>query len=193
MEIAVSKFGGDKESDYLNSNTSTPVKYLRTDLASSTQTTQASEPLSPVSSLLLDLGSLNLGEDGGNVSMSQPVSESGRSCAKSLRKEVLDTVETFSCTVANLLADSLPAGEVDNDTDILDWAQAGLLPHWDQLRRRVNNWRSDPAGRFRGLDFGVLVGHVVVETSRGLEMELGGHDTARCARMLDRLARLKIG
>jgi len=149
-----------------------------------------SSPLSPVSSLLKDLGSLSLVE--GSVTPVHNVQPGNgvKKSSKSVRNEVLDTVDIFCSKVSAQLADSLPTGSGNNEIE--DWAMTALLPHWDMLRRQVNNWRSDPAARFRGLNFGTLVGHVVAKLCDGLELELGAHDVARCSKLLAKLAEIKI-
>lgn len=151
---------------------------------------QPSTPLSPVSSLLENLGSLSLVEGSMTPVTKVQAANTVKKSSKSVRNEVLDTVDIFCSKVSAQLADSLPTG--GGDTGIEDWAMTALLPHWDMLRRQVNNWRSDPKARFRGLNFGTLVGHVVAGLCNGLELELGAHDTVRCSKLLGSLAEMRI-
>ena len=105
----------------------------------------------------------------------------------SLGNQVVQAVERFSGLVVPLLADRLP--EVVGEQQAADWGQE-LLPHWVGLRREVNNWRSDPAGRYARLDFSRLAGRVVEGLVQGLEMELGLVEMQRAVQMFNILANL---
>ena len=96
-------------------------------------------------------------------------------------------MEQFAGLVAPLLADRLP--DVVGEQQAAEWGQE-LLPHWLGLRRAVNNWRSDPAGRYARLDFSKLAGKVAECLVQGLELELGLVEMQRSVQLLNILANL---
>lgn len=102
---------------------------------------------------------------------------------------VQEMVEQFSFMFSHALEEGVP--EPDSALEIQDWG-AGLLPHWETLRRRVNNMRSDPGGRWVGLDYSALLRRVVEGVVRELELEMDHLDLTRVQTALDRLASFKL-
>jgi len=105
----------------------------------------------------------------------------------SLSNQVVLAVKRFAGLVAPLLADKLP--EVVGEQQAADWGQE-ILPHWVGLRREVNNWRSDPAGRYDRVDFSRLAGKVAENLVHELELELGLVEMERAVQLLNILANL---
>ena len=140
-----------------------------------------SQPLSPLSSLMNGLDSLKLdnqkpesendvilclNQDETWTYIPRPSSSLQSSAVPS---EVRRSLEQFVCEVVSRLAESLPGEEL---TDLTEW----LLPvtsHWTQLRRQVNNWRSDPQGRWRDLHWGSLAVSLVEMMRDQVSLELG--------------------
>ena len=156
--------------------------------------------LSPLSSLSKNLDGLSLQSSLDNLDSSHANVNSNtifsseleetdhqQEVDNSLGNQVVQAVERFAGLVAPLLADRLP--EVVGEQQAADWGQE-LLPHWVGLRREVNNWRSDPAGRYAGLDFSRLAGKVIECLIQGLELELGLVEMQRSVQLLNMLANL---
>jgi len=155
--------------------------------------------LSPLSSLSKNLGSLSLQNNLDNLdsshantnrstilsSESEETEHHQQEADNSLGIQVVQAVNRFAARVAPLLADRLP--EVVGEQQAADWGQE-LLHHWVGLRRKVNNWRSDPAGRYAGLDFSRLAGKVAECLVQELELELGLVEMQRSVQLLNMLA-----
>ena len=107
-----------------------------------------------------------------------------------LQEQVQGVVAQFLHLTVPPLAESLPEGL--GEGQVGEWG-LGLVDHWLGLRRVVNNWRSDPGGRWRGLEFGGLAGQVVKGLVEGLEEELDSLGLQRVGEMLERLASLEVG
>ena len=156
------------------------------------------EPLSPLSSLMSGFDNLNLApdrhhQDAGDrhsrelASLTTPPTK----LQHSLSNDVMRTMEQFVSAAVTLLVDSVP------DTDLLtldgagdlDWVRP-LASHWSVLRRQVNNWRSDPANRWAGLDWPGVGGTLVEMMGDQITLELGtGLERERLARMMGVVAR----
>ena len=151
-----------------------------------------SEPLSPLSCLMSGINSINLTSDHGtdNVSnMSTLLSNITTPPSRvkhSLSSEVMRVMEQFVTTCVSLITDNV----THSDTDPLeqDWLTP-LLSHWSVLRRRVNNWRSDPLERWSGLEWSRLGVRLVEMICDQVRLELGaGLEKERVGLMLARLA-----
>ena len=149
----------------------------------------ASEPLSPLSELAAGLSGLQL--SGSSVAAS-PASLPVPALLTSPPQDplaaragpVLAALEQFANSVAPLLADCLPATDEAGRAELGEWL-AGPAHHWAALRRQVNNWRSDPRGRWAGLDWAGLAGSLTSLLCEAVTLELGtGLDRERCARLL---------
>ena len=134
------------------------------------------QPLSPLSSIMTGLHSLNLdnqkpekvdnilslsGEQSSSTDTRQRVVMGG---------EVRRSVEQFVVLVVQRLAESFHCQMTEEE--VKDWVEP-VTSHWTQLRRQVNNWRSDPQARWSSVHWG-QVGLVLVEMMRDqVILELG--------------------
>ena len=130
------------------------------------------QPLSPVSSLMNEFGSLNLDnqhsqrptQEVNNLNISQSLANLTSPPTRlqsSVSEDVTRTLEQFVVQVVGRLAESLPSLEVE---EVTAWVSP-VLNHWAQLRRQVNNWRSDPLARWAGLDWDQLAVSLVDPSS----------------------------
>ena len=131
-------------------------------------------------------GSLNLASDadvksknpGSMMNLTTPPTK----LQHSLSNEVMRHMEQFVSTMVNIVSDT------DPDTSDNDWVQP-LVSHWSVLRRQVNNWRSDPLGRWSGLDWDHVASTLVSMASDQVTMEVGlGLDREKVARLMERVA-----
>ena len=107
----------------------------------------------------------------------------------SLSNDVMRTLEQFVSAAVTLLVDSVPDTDLMTPERDLDWVRP-LASHWSVLRRQVNNWRSDPANRWAGLDWPGVGGTLVEMMGDQITLELGtGLERERLARMMDVVAR----
>jgi len=153
---------------------------------------------SPVSALTNNLGTLNLVKDGGAQASIQEEEATEQSLETIQQQrcrerrpsmEVKELVEHFSVIFSHALVDSLPGSPTD--PEIQEWG-ARVLPHWENLRRQVNNMRSDPSDRWVGLDYSALVRRVVELIVQEIELEVGHTEMLGIQVLLDRLASFKM-
>ena len=154
------------------------------------------EPLSPLSSLMSGFDNMNIGSDNIHLdsgdSRSQELANLTTPPTKlqhSLSNDVMRTLEQFVSAAVTLLVDSVPDTDLMTPECDLDWVRP-LASHWSVLRRQVNNWRSDPANRWAGLDWPGVGGTLVEMMGDQITLELGtGLERERLARMMDVVAR----
>ena len=152
------------------------------------------EPLSPLSSLMTGLGNLSLAADSAPATTTKVTAPS---CPASeqpqLSSEVTRRLGQFCSTMVALLADSVPTTEAAVSWEVArgwDWV-APLASHWAVVRRQVNNWRSDPGGRWAAEDWDQLAAQLLGDISEAVTLELGpGLDRDRVAAMLGAVASL---
>ena len=188
------RLGEVEEQDYENDVVSGDAVFDGEDIVNSGEIELA---LSPLSSLSKNLHCLSLQGTPHNLDNSQINANTSTMISSeeteqhemdnSLGNQVVQAVERFLGLVAPLLADRLP--DVVGESQAGDWGQE-ILPHWVGLRRQVNNWRSDPAGRYAHLNFLRLAGKVVEGLVQGLELELGLVEMQRAVQLLNMLANL---
>ena len=167
---------------------------LALDLGATAPAAVAREPLSPLSSLMTGLGNLSLAADSAPVNTSEV---SAPSCPASEQpppsSEVTRRLGQFCSTMVALLADSVPTTEAAVSWEVAagwDWV-APLASHWAVVRRQVNNWRSDPGGRWAAEDWDQLAAQLLGDISEAVTLELGpGLDRDRVAAMLGAVASL---
>jgi len=152
------------------------------------------ELLSPLSSLASGLGGLNLLGDNQNTTVTtNTLTTPPAALAHSLSGQVLNTLSQFCSVVVTILCDNLPESDPGMmvETELCEWV-GGVVSHWAVLRRQVNNWRSDPQGRYSGLDWGQLAVRLVEMLGDQITLELGtGLDREICGLMLGRVAQIR--
>ena len=186
----------EEEQDYGNDGVNSDVVFHGED---NVHLGEVELALSPLSSLSKNMDGLSLQSNvdnldsshadnaNSNIILSSETEHQQQEVDNSIGSQVVQAVERFSGLVAPLLADRLP--EVVGEQQAADWGQQ-LLPHWVGLRREVNNWRSDPAGRYVGVDFSRLAGKVVEGLVQGLELELGLVEMQRAVQLFNVLSNL---
>ena len=167
---------------------------LALDLGVTAPASVCREPLSPLSSLMTGLGNLSLAADSAPATTTEVTAAS---CPASeqpqLSSEVTRRLGQFCSTMVALLADSVPTTEAAVSWEVArgwDWV-APLASHWAVVRRQVNNWRSDPGGRWAAEDWDQLAAQLLGDISEAVTLELGpGLDRDRVAAMLGAVASL---
>ena len=166
-------------------------------IANMNMTKAVQEPLSPLSSLMSGFDNMNLapGSRDSGVGQRQELTSLTTPPTKlhhPLSNEVMRTMEQFVSAAVTLLVDSVPdtdPGCVECWPGDLDWLTP-LASHWSVLRRQVNNWRSDPAQRWAGLDWAGVGCTLVEMMGDQVTLELGtGLERERLARMMESVAR----
>jgi len=169
----------------------TPISESKTSVTDDIPSRATSQPLSPVTVLSSNLNHLNIDLDDREPRLLQGEEEVllDRSRQRRPSQETKELVSQFSFMFSNALTETNPS--VSCDPEIQDWGFS-LLTHWETLRRHVNNMRSDPQGRWNGLDYSGLLRRVVEGVVSELEMEVEELELTKIQALLDRLASFKL-